>query len=146
MAELEAFKSYLQGVSEFWVDEYYERYHYVPDEERAVMARKKRLLKERHAEIEKTIVNARILNIVPELANRRIDYRLHYKWLIKQKDDFYVEELIEDRQLTVQEGRVLFDCLQKKRSGMTKAEGYRPLLRRRYGKTIFVFNMIGLKR
>lgn len=114
MAELEAFKSYLQGVSEFWVDEYYERYHYVPDEERVVMARKKRLLKERHAEIEKTIVNARILNIVPEHTDRRIDYRLHYKWLIKQKDDFYVEELIEDRQLAVREGRVVFDCLQKK--------------------------------
>lgn len=114
MAELEAFKSYLQGVGEFWVDEYYERYQYIPDEERAVMARKKRLLKDRHAEIEKAIVNAKILNITQDQNDQRIDYRLHYKWLIKQNNDFYVEELVEDRQAAVRDDKVVIDRLQKR--------------------------------
>ncbi|MTT30445.1 hypothetical protein GMB86_00260 [Terrilactibacillus sp. BCM23-1] len=105
---LDSFNTYLQALSDFWVDKNTDRFSYVSDDERQTMQKKKQGIRQREASIVKAIIHAHPINNEREDANSLM-YHLHTEWLIKQRDTFYVEEAIEARQAYFDESSLLID-------------------------------------
>ncbi|WP_132745971.1 amidase domain-containing protein [Scopulibacillus darangshiensis] len=109
MEWLDQIKRHLKGTVEYWVDKSYDRYHCVTDEERNAMTRKKQVLKDRKARIEKSMIDGKLIDVEENGNKRKVDYLLHMKLLIKQKQHFYVEEQIEERQAIFEDSKLLLD-------------------------------------
>ncbi len=95
----EQWKAHLQSLCNTWVDQQDTKEIISADErDRKILNRKKELLKERHAQIVKTkLFGKPIRSVENQKGSYSLDYFLHIQMLIKQKDDFFVEEHAEYR-------------------------------------------------
>ncbi|MFC7391592.1 amidase domain-containing protein [Scopulibacillus cellulosilyticus] len=134
MKWLSELKSHLKKTGEFWVDKAYDRYHVVTDAERGAIIRKKQLLQDRKAEIVKSIVNGRLTGIQEFKDEKKVNYISHLKWLIKQKNYFYVEEHLEERQAIFENGKLIMDRIKIKETPGNDGDSNSPKLVSRRAK------------
>ncbi|HEX7063525.1 MAG TPA: amidase domain-containing protein [Bacillales bacterium] len=106
---LDIFHDYLRSSSRFWVEDEAERYAFLTDRERQAMKRKKQQLKRRGAQIVKTVVDGHIMNHHQFEDQRTVRYGLYAQHLVRQENDFYVEEEMEDRQIRFQNNKLIRD-------------------------------------
>jgi len=118
MAILQQWKDHLQKTGDFWVDRELERYQLFEETERQAVLRKKASLKERHAKIVKSDVKGVINGIHQYKDQILIRYRTHLSFLIRQKDQLFIEEEIKDKSAHFQDGVLVTDrLLEAERSG-----------------------------
>lgn len=115
------FQGYLQHSAKFWVEEEAWRFAFLTDRERKAVKRKKQNMKERGAKIVKTTVDGQIFNSFKFENQLTADYALHACHLIKQKNDFYLEEEIEYRRATFIEEKLMKDERWHTERGMESA-------------------------
>ncbi|HET7628898.1 MAG TPA: amidase domain-containing protein [Bacillales bacterium] len=94
---LDTFREYIRDTAKFWFGEGLGRYAFSYEAERQAIRRKKQQLKDRGAQIVKTIVDGEIYGQQLYDDERKVTYGLHTQHLIKQANTFYIEELIETR-------------------------------------------------
>ncbi|WP_409295009.1 amidase domain-containing protein [Peribacillus sp. SCS-26] len=75
-------------------------------------SRKLESLRERSAEIVNVKAGGMVKSVRQEQRNITIDYDVHYKYLIKQKELLYLEEEIEHRQAVFEGNRMVMDDVQ----------------------------------
>ncbi|WP_254901168.1 amidase domain-containing protein [Tuberibacillus sp. Marseille-P3662] len=92
MEWMKALRSHLKKTGEFWVDQAYDRYQLLDEAEQSSIVRKKQLLKERKAEITKANIRGQILGVQQFQNLRFVRYMRHLQFVVKQKDQFYIEE------------------------------------------------------
>lgn len=109
MGWLSDFHDYLQQSARFWVEDEAWRFAFLTDLERKAVKRKKQKLKERRAKIVKTTVDGRIYNHHRFENRLTAEYALHACHLIKQKNDFYIEEEVENRRASFSDGKLIKD-------------------------------------
>lgn len=109
MEWLEPFHEYLRDTSRFWVEDEAGRYAFLTEKERQAMKRKKQQLKERGAQIVKTMVDGQILKQHRFEERQTVDYWFYTQHLIKQNHDFYIEEGAETRRALFQNGKLVSD-------------------------------------
>lgn len=109
MSWLKAFRDYMEETSRFWVEQEAGRYAYLEDKERQSLNRKKKSLKDRNAVIVKTSLDGQILKHHQYHDQNDVDYLLHLRHLVKQQDDFYIEEQIERRSARFAESKLHVD-------------------------------------
>ncbi|MCO7176885.1 amidase domain-containing protein [Sporolactobacillus kofuensis] len=107
----EAFQKHLEMLGDCWVDD--KEMHQLPikDEEQRCVGNKKQALQEQGAEIEHVLVRAEKTALETKREDLILDYTLHSQWLIKLKDDFYLEERNELRRAVIRENRLVADQL-----------------------------------
>lgn len=103
------FHDYLQRTSRFWVDDEATRFAYLTDEETQALRRGKQQLKDRGAVIVKTMIDGQIIKQQRMENERFIDYMFHTRQLIKQKEDFHVEEKTEIRRANIRNESLVSD-------------------------------------
>ncbi|HET7658363.1 MAG TPA: amidase domain-containing protein [Bacillales bacterium] len=103
------FQDYLRHSARFWVEEEAWRFAFLTDEERKAIKRKKQQLKDRGAQIVKTTVDGRVFNHFRFENQLTAEYALHACHLIKQKNDFYLEEEVENRRATFTDEKLVKD-------------------------------------
>jgi len=98
MGWYEEWRRHLRLASDLWVDRSLDHYRVFEEKDRSAMMRKKRLLKERKAEIVKASAAGAVTGMHWSGAARVVRYRLRQQFLIKHRDVFYLEERQTDRQ------------------------------------------------
>ncbi|MFC4619012.1 amidase domain-containing protein [Camelliibacillus cellulosilyticus] len=92
-----AWHQHLEKMSDFWVDQNFDRYQVMDETEKKAMIRKKNMMKARKAEVVKAKVVGTITGF-ERLGHRRyVNYLTHWSFLIKQKDFYYIEEQLTRR-------------------------------------------------
>lgn len=109
MSWVDGFHDYLRNSARFWVEEEASRYAYLTGAERKALERKKQTMKERGVEIVKTVVDGRILNQLRMEAQRTVHYGMHVRHLIRQGNDFYIEEEMAFRRALFEEEKLVSD-------------------------------------
>lgn len=106
---IEQFKAHLRDTADFWVGKNLDRYSVIMDDERQLITRKKQMLKDRNAEIMKSVINGSVLGTQTYGNERKVDYACHLNFLIKQKKHFYIEESVTIRQAQIVDEEVQQD-------------------------------------
>jgi hypothetical protein len=109
MNPIQQWKTHLQKMGDFWTDNELDRYQLFDDNEKDAALRKKDALKERNAQIVKTDVKGHILGVQRYRDKTMVHYRTHLSHLIKQKNDFYIEEEIKDKRAQFKNGTLIAD-------------------------------------
>lgn len=106
-----AFQKHLHMLGDFWVDGLDVYQLPFSDDEQKRLQNKKRDLLDQHAEIVRSLIQARKIHVEDKREDLVINYCLHSQWLIKKNGDFYLEERLEDRQGVFRENHLAADKL-----------------------------------
>lgn len=107
----EVWKAHLQMFCNEWVDRNTDMTFKTDERDRAIFMRKKELLKERQAQIVKAKAYAKPIRFIKKDKISCVDYRVHMQLLVKQKEHFYVEEYIDNRQADMDDQKIIYDRL-----------------------------------
>ncbi|MGO4887607.1 amidase domain-containing protein [Anaerobacillus sp. MEB173] len=84
---------------------------YLEEKEQRCLYRKKEILQRRNAEIVKSTVNGNVIRQHQFEDERQVEYWLHYQYLTKLKDKFYIEEAIQTRMAIFNDDTITKDYL-----------------------------------
>ncbi len=105
---IETVKSLVETRNQCFVDSE-TRHDFFDSNERECFQRKKKGIFERSAEIVKSSVNGQITSIQQFGSQVVVSYVLHFQHFVKQKKKFYLEEYIQNRKATFQDGELTED-------------------------------------
>lgn len=105
----EAFRGHVRALAEWWVNQEERTGLILAPDEHARFLRKSQMFQNNRAEVEKTVVRAKLKQVKMKREDRVIDYQLHCQWLIRQEGQFYLEEKIEERQAVLRGENVVSD-------------------------------------
>ncbi len=89
------FKEYIRSLNDAFVMN--NRSNYFREDEQQSLLRKKQSLQQRNGKIVKSIVDCAVLGKQKIEGIRQVNYLVHFQYLIKQGDKFFMEEKIEER-------------------------------------------------
>jgi len=81
--------------------------HLSDEKEKQAFERKKQQLKERKAQIVKAVSNAQIVGCHYVDHKEEVRYGIHHMYLIRQKNNFYIEESVEERKAVYAKGKLI---------------------------------------
>lgn len=105
----DAFRKHVRSLGDWWVDRTDRSEVILDDSVRIAMARKRQLMRDKKAQIEKAMLHAEVTRCEEKREDLVLSYQLHTQWLIKQKGELYLEEGIEKRQAVLRGDRIVSD-------------------------------------